>query len=120
MQEKSLCIIDFFYIIIYLLSCRKGETMELLQGFGNRVRRQRMQLGLSQVECAKKAGIPVPVLSRIEHGHQSIYLDRLIALAQALHVSTDYLLGLTDDKRPHSRRGKASKPDADTEALTYA
>jgi transcriptional regulator with XRE-family HTH domain len=74
-----------------------------------------MQLGLSQSECAKQAGIPAPVLSRVEHGHQSIYLDRLVDLAQALKVSTDYLLGLTDDPTPPRRRRRAKPAARDAE-----
>jgi ribosome-binding protein aMBF1 (putative translation factor) len=62
---------------------------------GERVRRQRMALGLNQTALAEQTAIPIQVLSRLEHGHQSIYVERLVALAQALRVSTDYLLGLT-------------------------
>ena len=81
--------------------------MELLQQFGERVRRRRMALGLSQTDFAKQAGIPVPRLSSIEHGHQSIYIERLIELAKALNVSADYLLGLSDDPHPRRRRRKS-------------
>jgi transcriptional regulator with XRE-family HTH domain len=54
-----------------------------------------MALGLNQTALAEQTAIPIQVLSRLEHGHQSIYVERLVALAQALRVSTDYLLGLT-------------------------
>ena len=78
--------------------------MELLTILGERVRRQRMALGLTQTALAAQAGIPIPNLSRIEHGRQSIYIERLVALAGALHVSTDYLLGRTDTLRPAPKR----------------
>ena len=71
--------------------------MEVRQILGERVRRRRMALGLNQTAFADKVGIPVPTLSSIEHGHQSIYVERAVQLAQALDVSTDYLLGLSDD-----------------------
>jgi len=71
--------------------------MEVRQVLGERVRRQRMALGLTQTELAEQTAIPIQVLSRLEHGHQSIYVERLVELAQALRVSTDYLLGLTAD-----------------------
>ena len=70
--------------------------MEVRQILGERVRRRRMALGLNQTAFADKVGIPVPTLSSIEHGHQSIYVERAVQLAQALDVSTDYLLGLSD------------------------
>jgi transcriptional regulator with XRE-family HTH domain len=55
---------------------------------------------MNQTAFATTVGIPVPTLSSIEHGHQSIYVERAVQLAQALGVSTDYLLGLTDDPEP--------------------
>mgnify|MGYP001585480809 CR=1 FL=1 len=74
--------------------------MEVRQVLGERVRRQRMALGLNQTELAEQTAIPIQVLSRLEHGRQSIYVERLVELAQALRVSTDYLLGLTVDSSP--------------------
>src|SRR5215470_13405759 len=74
--------------------------MEVRQVLGERVRRQRMALGLNQTELAGKTAIPSQVLSRLEHGLQSIYVERLVELAKALRVSTDYLLGLTADSSP--------------------
>ena len=74
--------------------------MEVRQVLGERVRRQRMALGFTQTELAEQAAIPIQVLSRLEHGHQSIYVERLVELARALRVSTDYLLGLTADSPP--------------------
>jgi transcriptional regulator with XRE-family HTH domain len=46
--------------------------MEVRQILGERVRRSRMALGLNQTTFADQVGIPVPTLSSIEHGHQSI------------------------------------------------
>jgi transcriptional regulator with XRE-family HTH domain len=75
---------------------------------GERVRRLRMAHGLSQTELAAHVAIPLPNLNRIEHGRQSIYIERLVDLAQALETTTDYLVGLSDDptptKRPRSRK----------------
>ena len=83
--------------------------MDVRQILGERVRRRRMALGLNQTAFADTVGIPVPTLSSIEHGHQSIYVERAVHLAQALGVSTDYLLGLTDDPQPRRVTMKASK-----------
>jgi transcriptional regulator with XRE-family HTH domain len=68
-----------------------------------------MALGLSQTDFAKQAGIPVPRLSSIERGHQSIYIERLLALAKALNVSADYLIGLSDDPTPPKKRPRPRK-----------
>jgi transcriptional regulator with XRE-family HTH domain len=84
--------------------------MEVRQILGERVRRRRMALGLNQTAFADKVGIPVPTLSSIEHGHQSIYVERAVQLAQALGVSTDYLLGLSDDPGNTSERPTQAAP----------
>jgi transcriptional regulator with XRE-family HTH domain len=78
--------------------------MDVRQILGERVRRRRMALGLNQTAFAHTVGIPVPTLSSIEHGHQSIYVERAVQLAQALGVSTDYLLGLSEDPGNTSER----------------
>jgi transcriptional regulator with XRE-family HTH domain len=83
--------------------------MELLVLLGERVRRQRMARGLTQTELANQTGIPIPNLSRIEHGRQSNYIERLIDLAKTLNVSADYLLGLTDDPTPPKKPQRSRK-----------
>ena len=96
--------------VCIMLSPRKGGAMALLTILAERVRRQRMALGLTQTEFAAQTGIPIPNLSRIERGRQSLYVERLVVLATALNVTTDYLLGLSNDpapKRPRSRKSAA-------------
>jgi transcriptional regulator with XRE-family HTH domain len=64
---------------------------------------------LSQTALADQTGIPTPNLNRIEHARQSIYIQRLVDLAEVLQVSTDYLLGLTDDPTPPRKRPRPRK-----------
>ena len=81
---------------------------DIRQVLGDRIRRQRMALGMNQTVFAATTRIPVQVLSRLEHGRQSIWVERLVELADALQVSMDYLVGRSDDptppKRPRSRK----------------
>ena len=84
--------------------------MNVRQILGERVRRRRMALGLNQTAFANTVGIPVPTLSSIEHGHQSIYVERAVQLAQALGVSTDYLLGLSETPEKASERPPEATP----------
>ncbi len=49
--------------------------------------------GWSQVELASRAGIHPTEVSRYERGIHAPTLANLCALADALYVSTDYLLG---------------------------
>lgn len=87
-------------------------STDLRQVLGERIRRQRLTLGVSQTDFAGRTGIPVQVLSRLEHGRQSIWVERLAELAKALHVSTDYLLGRTDDPTPPATRPRPRKATA--------
>lgn len=77
---------------------------DIRQVLGDRIRRRRMALGMNQTAFAATTRIPVQVLSRLEHGHQSIGVERLVDLAEALQVSTDYLVGRSDDPTPPKRQ----------------
>ncbi len=54
---------------------------------------------LKQSEIAEFLGIQQTVYSRYERGFQNIPLEHLIKLAQMYKVSTDYILGLTDNPK---------------------
>jgi transcriptional regulator with XRE-family HTH domain len=78
--------------------------MEVRDVLAERLKRHRRRLGLKRLEFAEQTGIPHQVISRLEHGHQSIYVERLVALATTLNVSMDYLVGRTDDPTPPKKR----------------
>jgi transcriptional regulator with XRE-family HTH domain len=61
---------------------------------GKRIASLRKQRGLTQVELAKKLGVAQPILSNYEHGKLRPNHQVLAALAKALAVSTDELLGI--------------------------
>lgn len=52
-----------------------------------------------QTEISSFLGIKQPQYSRYERGVRDIPLDFLIKLAHLYNTSTDYLLGLTNDRR---------------------
>jgi len=52
---------------------------------------------LKQSEIAEFLGIHQTVYSRYERGFQNIPIEYLIKLADYYNVSTDYILGLTDN-----------------------
>ena len=83
--------------------------MEVRDILAERLKRHRRRLGLKQLEFAEQTGIPNQVISRLEHGHQSIYVERLVALANTLNVSMDYLVGRTDDPTPPKKRPRPRK-----------
>ena len=61
---------------------------------GERVRRVRRAQDLTQEHLAKRAGLSVITISRLENGTaRAVYADTVVALADALGISADYLLG---------------------------
>lgn len=54
---------------------------------------------LKQTDVADFLGIKQTVYSRYERGFQNIPLEHLIKLSEIYKVSTDYILGLTNDPK---------------------
>lgn len=67
---------------------------------GTRLKDLRLQKGLSLRELAKQAHTSHSFIADIEAGRSNPSLDTIDALAKALHVSIDYLLGRTDNPCP--------------------
>jgi len=57
----------------------------------------RKAAGLNQRELGEVLGLSQKAISTIESGSRSTTIDKLVILAEYFHVSTDYLLGITDD-----------------------
>jgi len=75
----------------------KRETMEKLDMYklGRRIAAARVMADFTQQELADRAGIPQSALARIERGNRpQLSVGTLYAIAQALQISTDYLLGV--------------------------
>lgn len=64
-----------------------------------RLRDLREDKDLKQVQVAALLGIQQTVYSRYERGYQTIPVEHLLALADFYNVSTDYILGRTNDPR---------------------
>jgi len=65
--------------------------------FYKRLRNTRKANSLTQEELAEKADISRVMISRYESGSVMPTVDVLVSLADALNVSTDYLLGRQND-----------------------
>ena len=86
-----------------------------MASFGDRVASLREEHGWARRELARRSGLHEQHLLKIEQGlRKRVESETIISLALVFGVSADYLLGLTDDKRPH-RRAKPSDADADKE-----
>jgi transcriptional regulator with XRE-family HTH domain len=61
---------------------------------GTRIAHIRKERGLSQTELAARIGIIQTLISDYERDRRRLHAEMVIRLAQALHVSTDELLGV--------------------------
>lgn len=64
---------------------------------GTRIKEQRLNLQLIQSSLAKKLGLSTRMISFYENDERVPPADILIKLSQIFNVTTDYLLGLSDD-----------------------
>jgi transcriptional regulator with XRE-family HTH domain len=72
----------------------RGEMPDI---FSERLRTAREHRKLSQAELAEKADLQPSAISHFENGRRSPSFDNLKGLADALDVTTDYLIGRSDE-----------------------
>ncbi len=58
---------------------------------------------LAQKDIAKILGTSQVQYSRYEMGIRLLPIDKLVILANYYNVSTDYLLGLTNERKPYPK-----------------
>lgn len=68
-----------------------------------RLKALREDSDLTQKVIADYLHIKQNTYSQYENGQRQIPIDMLIRLAKYYNTSTDYILGLTDEKRPYNR-----------------
>ena len=67
-----------------------------------RIKDLREDADITQRELAEHLHIKQNTYSQYENGQRQIPLDILIKLAKYYNTSTDYLLGLTDQREPYN------------------
>ena len=81
-------------------NCRKGDTVlsnraistELIE-LGERIRKRRQEMKLSQESFAEKAGISVNTVSRIEGGQTAMSVEIFRKMIEILETDANILLG---------------------------
>lgn len=68
-----------------------------------RIRNLREDRDISQKELGKKLGMSQTGYSKYETGENDIPTGVLIQLAKFHNTSIDYILGLTDERKPYPR-----------------
>ena len=69
-----------------------------------RIKELRKERGYTQIKIQMMTGIDQSDYSKIESGKRYLTFEQCRKLALALDTSMDYLAGLTDEKKPYSRR----------------
>ena len=90
-----------------------------METIGYRISKARRHMNINQKELAAKANITEGSLSRYENDIREPKAAALTQLAEALNVSTDYLLGLTDDMEVQNNN-LADKSDEEFEQIYEA
>lgn len=66
---------------------------------GERIRRRREELNMSQAELARMVGYTSrSTITRIERDGNGISQDKIVAIAKALRVTPSYLMGWEDEE----------------------
>jgi transcriptional regulator with XRE-family HTH domain len=65
---------------------------DVLVKFGNKVREQRLSLGLSQEELAARAGVHRTYIGMIERAEKNITLENIEKIATALEIPLNKLM----------------------------
>jgi transcriptional regulator with XRE-family HTH domain len=65
---------------------------DILKNFGDRVRKERLKLGLSQEDLAVKAGVHRTYIGMIERAEKNITLLNIEKIAKALSIPVKELL----------------------------
>ena len=71
--------------------------MDEINLVGERLYQLRKARQLSQKQLGDEVGLSHKAISTIESGTRGTTIEKLVLLAKYFHVSTDYLLGITDD-----------------------
>lgn len=69
-----------------------------------RIKQLRLECGYTQVQMEEKTGIDQSDYSKIELGIRNLTVKQAVAIAQVFNTSVDYIIGLTDERKPYPRK----------------
>ena len=69
-----------------------------------RIKLLRKEKGMTQLQIQMKIGIDQSDYSKIERGIRYPTIDQLKSLAETFDTSIDYIVELTDEKKPYPRK----------------
>lgn len=71
--------------------------------FGERLKEARNRKGLSQAELARRAGVSRELINNVENGRRLMSLPHARAVARALGVGVDWMLGTFENEDSETR-----------------
>ncbi len=74
------------------MTVKETEFDPLLRAVGKVVQEKRLSIGISQEELARRAKLHRTYISDVERGSRSVSLITLVKLAEALEISTSFLV----------------------------
>ena len=89
-----------FCFTFFRLSARKEEKMNITlkeETLGQRIRAQRIRMGMTQEELAELLYMKKSTISYYENDKKEMRASGLADLAKVLHTTPDYLLGFEKD-----------------------
>lgn len=90
-------------------------------GLGKIIRKRRDELGLTQLELAKRMGYSSKAaISRVENGDDNLTTPRIVKFAEALDTTPGYLMGWEDIPNSKEAGRLAAELIKDTEVLSRA
>ncbi len=89
--------------------------METVIIFKERLQQLRKEANLQQKELGAKVGMSANAISMMETGNRETTFEKLVRLAEFFHVSSDYLLGVTDDPTWRGASLEADNEEKDIE-----
>ena len=89
-----------------MTTCQTRTVARLKEMLGQRLAQLRKRNGWSQAQLASAIGgrYDRSMISHVESGRATLHFDGLVKAARTLHVSLDYLAGLTEDSSPSEDR----------------
>ena len=69
--------------------------------FCHRLKELRQKNSLKQIDLGHGVGLSMQAVSDIENGRRTTTVEKLVAIADFLDVSLDYLVGRSDDPNRH-------------------
>jgi len=70
------------------------DIMDIKKKIGQRIRRLRIMMKLSQGELAERSGLGIETISRMERGVQGLTLDNLYKISKGMNISLKELIDI--------------------------